>query len=216
MSTKPLVGKRQPGETAKAVQACNDYLRMGPGRSLAKLWQEYGRSTAVKPPTVSLRTLENWSSQHGWQLRAADYDAAADAEMEREAAKHRRQIVEDGFALDHERIRALKRLADLLEGEIYEDDKRWLPDVKQVGAGDLAEKIDITRFNSALIDQFRGTLDDLAKETGGRKQRSELTGKDGGPIETKDVGLTDEERAARLNALLDRARARRGGSPLSG
>jgi hypothetical protein len=39
--------------------------------------------------------------------------------------------------------------------------------------------------------------------------RLEVTGENGGPI---DVHLTDDERAARLAALLDRARARRVGS----
>lgn len=36
----------------------------------------------------------------------------------------------------------------------------------------------------------------------------EVSGKDGGPIETKDVSLTDDERSARVVALLERARAR--------
>jgi hypothetical protein len=39
--------------------------------------------------------------------------------------------------------------------------------------------------------------------------KSELTGKDGGPIETKDASITDEDRAARIVAIFDRARARR-------
>lgn len=39
----------------------------------------------------------------------------------------------------------------------------------------------------------------------------EHTGKDGGPIQTEDVALTDEERAGRIAALLERARARRDG-----
>ena len=43
-------------------------------------------------------------------------------------------------------------------------------------------------------------------------QRKEITGKDGGPIETKNVdGVTDDERVARIAALLDEARARRTG-----
>jgi len=43
------------------------------------------------------------------------------------------------------------------------------------------------------------------------KQATELTGKDGGPVQV-DVGvLSDEERAGRIAALLERARARRDG-----
>ena len=40
-------------------------------------------------------------------------------------------------------------------------------------------------------------------------QRLELSGRDGGPIETRDVsGITDEERVARIAAILDAARDR--------
>jgi hypothetical protein len=39
--------------------------------------------------------------------------------------------------------------------------------------------------------------------------KSEVTGKNGGPIQTEDIGLTDEQRAARITALLERGRARR-------
>jgi len=49
-------------------------------------------------------------------------------------------------------------------------------------------------------------------EMGKAVRRLETTGKDGGPIETKDAsGVTDEERIARIAALLDDARARRAG-----
>lgn len=43
----------------------------------------------------------------------------------------------------------------------------------------------------------------------GYVEREEHTGKGGGPIETSDVGLSDDERAARIAAILDKARARR-------
>lgn len=41
--------------------------------------------------------------------------------------------------------------------------------------------------------------------------KQEITGKDGGPIETSDASLTDEQRAGRIAAILDAARARRDG-----
>jgi len=41
----------------------------------------------------------------------------------------------------------------------------WLPDVKEVGG----QVVDIERFNAAIVDQYRGALDDIAKEVGGRK-----------------------------------------------
>lgn len=41
--------------------------------------------------------------------------------------------------------------------------------------------------------------------------RIEHTGPEGGPVQTHDVSLSDDERAARIMALLERARARRDG-----
>jgi hypothetical protein len=39
----------------------------------------------------------------------------------------------------------------------------------------------------------------------------ELTGKDGGPVEVKSVGLSDEERANQIITILDEVRARQAG-----
>jgi hypothetical protein len=55
---------------------------------------------------------------------------------------------------------------------------------------------------------------------GGRPQkfreRVEHMGRDGGPIETSNVDLTDDQRAARIAAILDAARARRDGQASGG
>lgn len=40
-------------------------------------------------------------------------------------------------------------------------------------------------------------------------RRTEISGPDGGPIEMDNVGLTDEERAGRIMALVDAAREKR-------
>jgi hypothetical protein len=53
-------------------------------------------------------------------------------------------------------------------------------DVKVVGTGDAAEVVDIERFNSALFTQYRETLNDLAKEAGGRVQKQEVSGQTAG------------------------------------
>ncbi len=174
----PLVGERQKGETRRAIIACNDYLRMGPGRSLEKLRQSYVKTTSTAPPTRNLRVLQGWSAKFGWVSRAELYDIQVEAEKN----ARRREIMESGLALDHERVVKLKELATLLLDEVYgvdeegnlhlEQDNVWLPDVKQIGGGEYAERVDIVRFNSSLFEQLRGLLDDLAKETGGRRQRT--------------------------------------------
>jgi hypothetical protein len=193
---KLLAGERNPGESDKAVQAANDYLRMGPGRSLRKLAQKYNKSRRTTPPTTSKDTLGIWSSDFEWQKRASEYDAAI------EAAKNekRRKSLEEGLALEYERVNKLKRLARYLESQIFEKDDDgnqpnvWVADVKQIGGGEFVERVDLVRFNSALISEYRSTLDDIAKEVGDRRQKQEISGLDGGPIVVKGyIGISPDD-----------------------
>ncbi len=192
MELKPLVGERQSGETDNAVIACNDWLRLGPGRSLPALNKKYTEFNQLEPPTSSEGTLKHWSSKFGWAKRAAEFDGQWEDIKNAERAAE----LNFGLSLDYERIRKLKRLSDLLESQIYELSEKdpltgkqsrinlWVPDVKVVGAGDAAEVVDIERFNAALLREYRETLNDLAKEVGGRVQRQEVSGAGGGAIET--------------------------------
>jgi len=187
---KPLVGERHDNESKKAVLCCNDYLRMGPGRSLAKLHRKYTEPSRIKePPTTSLRWMKEWSRRFDWQDRAAEWDAGAEERKNRAY----RQAMETGLALDYERVDELKKLANFLIVQIYERGPDgeyynvWVPDVKSVGSGDYVEIVDIERFNSAIFSQLRGVLDDLAQETGGRVKKQEITGAEGGPVETHNT-----------------------------
>lgn len=168
--TMLLAGSKQKGESRKAVLACNDYLRMGRGRSIADLWRKYTEVHNDTHPTRSYNTLRQWSSRYNWDERASEYDAL----LEQQKNERRQQVMESGFALDFERTDELKKLAHFLIGQIYEQGEDgvhhnvWLPDVKQIGSGKNAERVDIERFNAAILTELRGILDDLAKETGGR------------------------------------------------
>jgi len=171
-----LVGQKQKGESSKAIQGCNDYLRMGPGRSLADLARQY-REKPQNAATQSLNTLQGWSKRYGWSKRAEDYDAALEAAKTAYAL----EIMETGIALTYERVRKLKDLADLLFSQLYEESEEgvlhnlWVPDVKQIGSGEYSERVDIERYNSPLIGDIRGVLDDIAKETGGRIHKQDIT-----------------------------------------
>lgn len=146
---------------------------MGPGRSLQSLFNEYAKLDQIQPPTGNIGTLKSWSARYDWQKRAEAYDA----QLEQQKTEHAHEIMHSGLALEHERVKHLEKLADFLEVQIYEQGEDgvyhnvWLPDVKQIGSGDNAERVDIERFNAPLIDQYRGTLEDIAKETGGRKNK---------------------------------------------
>lgn len=209
-----MAGERKDNETDKAVIACNAFMRMGAGRSLVKLLAKRNKTQLKAISTDSLNTIQHWSSDFNWSERASVYDA----EIEEKRNEARSKAIDDGLALDYERVTKLKRLASFLERQIYAGAKEvktvvdvddqdaalittnpfpnvWLRDVKQIGGGEFAEKVELVRFNAPLIDQYRGVLDDLAKETGGRKVKTELTGKDGEaliPIAIVQPGYMDK------------------------
>lgn len=181
---QPLAGVRKSAETDAAVQACNDWLRMGSGRSIAGLIEKYldlsKFQVGYQPPSVAPGTLYTWSSKFDWPERASEYDSDIEMRKNREL----RRVQELDIANPHGRIEKLIRLAEFLEGQIYERSEAdetgkavyhnvWVPDVKSVGSGDAVEIVDIERFNAPLIREFRATLDDIAKEVGGRVRKSE-------------------------------------------
>lgn len=193
-ATNPLA--RAVGETRKAHTALRDYWLLGPGRSITKLHQSYMQTTSQEPPTRTLRTIRGWSAKYAWQDRVDRAKEIADdeiAELEREV--RREAILSSGFAQRYERVAALQDLAELLLSELLTEDKRWLPDVKQIGGGEYAERIDIVRFNSAIVEQFRKTLEDIAAEMGDRVQKQEHEVH--GTIDF-DIDAWREKRAERL------------------
>jgi hypothetical protein len=177
-----LAGEKQGKESNNATLACNDWLRLGPGRSIPKLLDYYANKLKIvksfSAPSTSDKTLYNWSCTFGWSARAVQFDA----EYEQRTNAARESEIAYGLALDYERIRKLKDLAELLEDQLYARDANgslislWVPDVKVVGHGDSAETVDIERFNSSIVQQYRETLNDLAKEVGGRVQKQEVAG----------------------------------------
>lgn len=171
-----LSGQLQKGESDSAVIACNEWLRLGAGRTLPDLLERLTDTSQLSPITRSLGTLKQWSMNFGWAERAKEYDAGWEARKNAE----REAMLNHALASEYGRLRRLYRLEAMLEAQIYErglDDvlhNIWVPDVKSIGGGENAERVDIERFNSALLEQYRKVLDDIAKETGGRVQKQEV------------------------------------------
>jgi hypothetical protein len=190
---QPLSGERQKSETDIAVVACNDWLRMGEGRNLRELIDQYQlkatRIKGFKPPTLSYSTIKGWSTAFEWSERASLYDANFEALRNEE----RQKVFSNELVSDFGRVRKLVDLAEFLEGQLYEQDMGgnfhnvWNPDVKGVGSGLDAQIVDIERFNPAIIEQYRATLADIAKEVGGRVEKKEVTGANGGAIGLKVI-----------------------------
>lgn len=171
-------------ETSRAKQAYAEYVALGPNRSLEKLATQF--KSAAKAPSRHLSTLKGWSSAFGWQARLDELAERAKAEAEEAEAQRMHEALFTGAALPYIRVEMLKKIAADLYAELTADDegnRRWLPDVKQIGA----ERVDIERFNSSEYERFFDALDDLAKETGGRQTKHEVSGPGGGPIPIRTV-----------------------------
>jgi hypothetical protein len=189
-----LAGTAHSNESNKAIQACNDWLRLGLGRTIPMLLEQYEFIQENTSPTKSLNTLYHWHHVYDWKARATQFDENIEAFK---TAEHN-NTVQRGLALTHERLKKLYRLASFLETQLFELSEPdeagiqyyhslWVSDVKQIGKGDEIERVDIERFNSALISEYRATLADIAKEVGGRVEKKEVSGKDGGAIETRNT-----------------------------
>ena len=91
-----------------------------------------------------------------------------------------------GLALKAERIKRLAELAELMEDDLF-GGVMWTSDVKMIGTGDYQERVEFELFNSAEVQQYRGVLDDIAKEVGGRITKTEVTGENGGPVQIERI-----------------------------
>lgn len=202
MAVELIAGEIKEGESKDAVIAFNDYARMGLGRSLAKLCERYQSATET-PPTKRLNTLKRWSTDFGWQERVEAYEKVIDVEKTARADVRRKAIMDAGLALDYERVNELNEIYEKLKFEFIKSGL-WYTDTKLSSTG---VAVDVDVFNKPLIDSLRATLDDLAKETGGRKQKVDM--EHGGKVKVEDDSrLSEDDRVARIVALLDAARAR--------
>jgi hypothetical protein len=135
------------------------------------------KAAEFEPPFSVSRALADYyrktrNVKIGELMQSGDYDA-----------------LKTGLALKAERVNKLAQLAGLMELDLF-GDVLWVSDVKMIGSGAYQERVEFDTFNAAEVQQYRGVLDDIAKEVGDRAQRNEVTGKDGGKIE-QEVTVLD-------------------------
>lgn len=172
---------RQPKEPALWYTRFQIYLYLGPARSYIAVYRADAKSQrsakeregARNVPGAWFTAVKKWK----WAQRAEAFDDAERKRRDDLYAARADEILSSGFAQRFARIAELNRLAELLQAELYTEDKRWLPDVKQIGGGDFAERVDIVRFNAAVVEQYRETLEDIAIEMGERVRGLNLSGK---------------------------------------
>lgn len=120
-----------------------------------------------------------------------------------------------GLALRSERVKKLSQLAALLEKDLFTpgaDNRLWVETEKMIGSGDNALQVTEEFFNAAEVKQYRGVLDDIAREVGGRRQIIEERPPEDSPV---DLSQLNQEELNTLESLLQRARVAGGGGGAS-
>jgi hypothetical protein len=177
------------------------YRLMAFGRSVAAVFhEEYSKQLettrkVLEPDGTWYDIEKEWK----WKERAVDWDAHWIEEQDKLIAQEREIVLRSGFAVQHRRIQSLDRILNQLIEMTEDDDKVWIPDVKSIGAGPNAYAANIVHFNAPLFTLIEKYKASIAAEMGERVKKTELTGKDGGPIRMeRDPNLqllTDEELA---------------------
>lgn len=79
-----------------------------------------------------------------------------------------------GLALKEVRVSKLQQLAALMERDLL-GGFLWTDQVKSIGSGESQQVVEFEAFNGAEVAAYRGVLDDIAKEVGGRAEKHDTT-----------------------------------------
>lgn len=180
---QPNERERLPGEPLLWYRRYQRYKLIQPVRSIAAVFQEEEAERIAQLPEekrgkARTEAPGQWyegAKQWKWEMRATAWDEQQARELEKEIAAARARVLTSGYARMDRRIEDLDALASALRDEALDPNKRWLLDVKAIGTGPNAERVDLVTFNSDLIREFRATLTDIAAEMGERVKKSELS-----------------------------------------
>lgn len=190
----------QSGETPRAFAGFRLYLEMGPDRSIQAAYRK-SRGYPIDADRHADGTFLNWSRKHSWIKRAlaydaqnaADYDAALKKAREKEAEKwsKRQDTIREHEYSMAERLR--KVAGKMLDTPLIE---------KLIEGGPDGEITKLVPANWKMGDAAKflevfSKLARMAAQMATNTERRELTGEDGGPIQTERTvildGLEDDE-----------------------
>ncbi|HEY3991520.1 MAG TPA: hypothetical protein VGM01_01460 [Ktedonobacteraceae bacterium] len=112
--------------------------------------------------------------KYRWEERASAWDAHQIAEIEQKVSAEKTKVLLTGYALMYRRVAQLNEQVEQLIAMTKDSDKVWMPDVKSIGTGPTAERVDLVTFNAQLFHEIRATFDDIAKEVGERVKKQEM------------------------------------------
>lgn len=176
--------ERLPGESLLWFRRFEQFRLMEPVRKIALVFQQEQRAQDQGEGKEGLERTEapgKWYTQAKkwrWDERAAAFDLHQAKELEELIAAEKAKVISEGYALMHKRIETLNMLAVRLVAMTGDENHVWLPDVKSVGTGPNATRVDLVQFNAALFHEIREYFADIAEELGDRVKKKEIAFKD--------------------------------------
>jgi hypothetical protein len=172
---KPWDQLEEEGESSLWYGRFRAYLLMGFKRSVNAVFHLEAEETRDYPSTGVQGHWYEYAKKYRWEERALAYDTHWIEEQDKLIAQEREIVLRTGFALQHKRIEALDKIANILIEMTEDEDKVWLPDVKSVGFGPTAERVDIVNFNAPLFTLIEKYQASIAAEMGERVKRKDIT-----------------------------------------
>lgn len=162
--------EQMEGESTRWFSRFDKFRCMNPWeRSIAAVFHEENSKKLEKtrkkndPDGTWYKFAVTWK----WEERAAAYDKHRRDARDKRVAEKEADILDIEYAQKYERVKALDQQAHETE-EPYLDSETG--------------KTYHLCSNPERLREWRGLLDDIAKETNGRIKRQEITGKDGMPL----------------------------------
>lgn len=179
------------GESITWFRRFDRYRLMKWERSIAAVFQEE-YSKKLENTRKTLEPDGTWykaAERYKWLERAAAWDKHRLEERDKQIVAEEAEIIREEYALKHHRIKELNEVAKLLREEVFDEDKRWVDDVKAVGL----DAHHLKQFNDGLLKEYREYLSDIADEMGERVKKKEILHKGFPPdtyvgIDPKDIG----------------------------
>jgi hypothetical protein len=161
---------RAKGETSKANTALQDYIDLGPGRSLRILAAGYrgeieegepghavfvpylGQAedgSGIVPPTKYKATIDRWSSKYDWQARLARYQEIENERREEIRARRRKQLEDQDWEHGQELRDKVLELVEVLPLFVTEN-----VEINELDDGSV-EKIIYQKLNARIADLAR-------------------------------------------------------------
>ncbi len=155
------------------------FMRLGSKRSVNTVYAKEQKTTKNNEKQRELNAPGEWydiEKEWKWKERARDHDEYERVEEDRIIAEEREKVLRSGYALMHKRIQTLDRLSRKLEQMEKDDSKIWIPETRTTILGEdksvVVEKVTFNHQLYALIDKY---FDSIAKETGERVKKKDIT-----------------------------------------